>query len=74
MKIICPFHRGIDIGALVTALGATTHRIEKPEDIAAGLKAAIADVKKGTTSVVDVVTTRMRPSLYRFWDKSAKSG
>jgi acetolactate synthase-1/2/3 large subunit len=68
------FHRGIDIGALVTALGATTHRIEKPEDIAAGLKAAIADVKKGTTSVVDVVTTRMRPSLYRFWDKTAKSG
>ncbi len=68
------FHTGIDLGAFASALGAKYRRIEKPGDVAAGLKAAIADVKGGTTAVVDVVTTRMRPSLYRFWDKNAGTG
>ena len=64
------FHTGIDLGAFVPALGAKYHRIEKPDEIAAGLKAAIAQVKSGTTAVVDVATTRMQPSLYRFWDNN----
>jgi thiamine pyrophosphate-dependent acetolactate synthase large subunit-like protein len=65
------FHTGIDLGALVPALGARYHRIEKPDELAAGLAKAIAEVKDGATAVVDVATTRMRPSLYRFWDKNA---
>lgn len=68
------FHTGIDLGAFVPALGAKYHRIEEPGEIAAGLKAAIADVKGGITAVVDVATARMRPSLYRFWDKKAGTG
>jgi len=68
------FHTGIDLKAFVPALGAKYHRIEKPGEIAAGLKAAIGEVNGGTTAVVDIATTRMRPSLYRFWDKNASTG
>jgi thiamine pyrophosphate-dependent acetolactate synthase large subunit-like protein len=68
------FHTGIDLGAFVPALGARYHRIEKPDELAVGLAEAIAEVKGGATAVVDVGTTRMRPSLYRFWDKNAGAG
>ena len=68
------FHSGIDIGALATALGAKAYRIERPGEIAKGLKAAIATVAGGRTAVVDVVTSRLRPSLYRFWDPAVTSG
>jgi acetolactate synthase-1/2/3 large subunit len=63
------FHQGVEIGALATALGAGAYRIEKPREIAAGLKAAIAEVKGGRTAVVDVVTTRMNASLHSLWKK-----
>lgn len=65
------FHSGIDLGGLVPALGAKYHRVEKPADIAAGLAAAISEVETGTTAVVDIATTRMRASLYRFWDEES---
>ena len=68
------FHTGIDLSALVPALGARYHRIEKPGELAAGLAAAMAEVKGGRTAVVDVATTRLRPSLYRFWDENVSTG
>lgn len=63
------FHSGIDIGALAKALGAAAVRIEKPAEIAGGLKQAIAQVRAGRTAVVDVVTTRINASLHRLWGK-----
>jgi acetolactate synthase-1/2/3 large subunit len=64
------FHTGVDIGALAKALGASAVRIEKPGEIAGGLKQAIAQVRAGRTCVVDVVTTRINASLHRLWDKA----
>jgi thiamine pyrophosphate-dependent acetolactate synthase large subunit-like protein len=66
------FHQGVDICPLATALGAKAYRIEQPADLAATLKAAIADVKGGQTAVVDVVTVRMNGSLHHLWDPNVK--
>lgn len=63
------FHSGPDICALAKALGANARRIEKPGDVGPGLKAAIAEVKAGKTTVVEILTSRQRPSLYRLWDE-----
>jgi thiamine pyrophosphate-dependent acetolactate synthase large subunit-like protein len=60
----------VNLGAFATALGAKTYRIEKPEELAEKLKAAIADVQAGTTCVVDVLTTRINATLTRLWDKT----
>ena len=50
------------------------YRVEQPGDLAATLKAAIADVKGGRTAVVDVVTARMNGSLHHLWDPNVKQG
>ena len=62
------FHRPVDIQPLAKALGAKVHRIEQPKDLARGLKAAIEDVRGGTTTVVEVMTNRSSPSLSRLWE------
>jgi acetolactate synthase-1/2/3 large subunit len=62
------FHRGIDIAALVTALGAQAYRVEQPADISRHLKSAIETVKSGKTAVVDIVTKRMNASLHKLWE------
>jgi acetolactate synthase-1/2/3 large subunit len=58
------FHQGVDISSVARALGAKAYRVEKPADVAATLKSAIADVRAGRTAVVDVVTKRMNGSLH----------
>jgi acetolactate synthase-1/2/3 large subunit len=68
------FHQGVDIGPLATALGAKAYRVEKPAEIASTLKRAIADVKGGRTTVVDVVTQRINGSLHHLWDPNAAQG
>lgn len=62
------FHQGMNIGALVGALGGKAYRVEQPDQLAAALSAAIRDVKAGTTSVVEVLTTRMGASLHALWE------
>ena len=57
------FDGGVDICALARALGANAQRIEKPGDLHDGLRQAIADVAAGTTSVVEVMTCRVRVNL-----------
>jgi thiamine pyrophosphate-dependent acetolactate synthase large subunit-like protein len=63
------FHRGLDIGAFAAAVGARTIRIEDTKDLSSKLAEAIALVKSGETTVVDVVTTRVNPNLDRLWFK-----
>jgi len=63
------FHRGLDIGAFAEAVGARTIRIEDTKDLSSKLAEAIALVKSGETTVVDVVTTRVNPNLDRLWFK-----
>ena len=65
------FHRGMDIVPLVGALGARGRRVERPEDLAAGLAAAIEDVEGGTTAVVEVLTARVPASLHARWENVA---
>jgi thiamine pyrophosphate-dependent acetolactate synthase large subunit-like protein len=68
------FKAGVDIISLATALGAKAYRVEKPADLSAALKSAIADVRGGRTAVVEVLTARMNGSLHRLWDPNAKQG
>jgi acetolactate synthase-1/2/3 large subunit len=62
------FHRPVDIQPLALALGAKVYRIEQPGDLARGLKAAIADVNGGRTTVVEVMTRRANPGLSQLWE------
>ena len=65
------FHRGPDTAALVRAMGAQAHRVEKPEDLASALASAIEAVDGGTTAVVEVVTARVPASLHGLWETPA---
>jgi len=69
---VARFKQGVDICALATALGANAYRIEKPGDLAKTLSAAIADVRGGRTTVVEVLTARINGSLHHLWDPNAK--
>jgi acetolactate synthase-1/2/3 large subunit len=69
---VARFKQGVDIGALATALGARSYRVEKPDDLARTLAAAIADVRGGRTAVVEVMTVRINGSLHHLWDPNAK--
>ncbi|MCC6888781.1 MAG: hypothetical protein IT536_09625 [Hyphomicrobiales bacterium] len=62
------FHRPVDIQPLALALGAAAYRIDKPEEITPRLQAAIADVRGGRTTVVEVMTNRANPGLGRLWE------
>ncbi len=62
------FHQGLDISALANALGARACRIEQPADLSRHLKSAMETVQSGTTTVVDIVTTRMNASLHKLWE------
>lgn len=57
------FDGGVDICALAGALGAKTQRIDKPAALRDGLRQAIGDVTAGTTSVVEIMTSRVRVNL-----------
>ena len=69
---VARFKQGVDICALATALGAKAYRIEKPGDLAKTLSVAIADVRGGRTTVVEVLTERINGSLHHLWDPNAK--
>jgi acetolactate synthase-1/2/3 large subunit len=69
---VARFKQGVDICALATALGAKAYRIEKPGDLAKTLSVAIADVRGGRTTVVEVLTARINGSLHHLWDPNAK--
>jgi thiamine pyrophosphate-dependent acetolactate synthase large subunit-like protein len=71
---VARFHQGVDICPLASALGAKAYRVEKPEDLSVTLRAAIADVKGGRTTVVEVTTVRMNGSLHHLWDPNVKPG
>jgi thiamine pyrophosphate-dependent acetolactate synthase large subunit-like protein len=62
------FHRPVDIQPLAAALGAKVYRIEQPGELVRVLKSAIADVRGGRTTVVEVMTSRANPSLSRLWE------
>ena len=57
------FDGGVDPCALARALGAKAQRIERPDDLRDGLRRAIDDVAAGTTSVVEIMTCRVRVNL-----------
>jgi thiamine pyrophosphate-dependent acetolactate synthase large subunit-like protein len=57
------FDGGVDICALARALGAKAQRIDHPDALRDGLRRAIGDVAAGTTSVVEVMTCRVRVNL-----------
>jgi acetolactate synthase-1/2/3 large subunit len=71
---VARFKQGVDIGALATALGAKAYRVEKPGEISKTLSAAIATVRGGQTSVVEILTVRINGSLHHLWDENAKKG
>lgn len=62
------FHQGMNICALVEAMGAKARRVEQPDQLAGALSSAIDDVKSGTTAVVEVLTTRVAASLHAQWE------
>ncbi len=62
------FGQGLNIGALATALGAQAHLVERAEDLAETLTSAIATVEGGRTAVVEVMTKRVKTSLYELWE------
>ena len=66
------FDGGVDITAVAAALGAHSARIEDPKQLGAGLKAAIAQVEAGRTSLVEVMTKRVKTSLYDRWESAVK--
>jgi acetolactate synthase-1/2/3 large subunit len=68
------YSRPVEIGPLALALGAQVVRIERPGEIAAGLEKAIAQVRSGRTTVVEVVTARANADLRRLWDKTPPAG
>lgn len=57
------FDGGVDICALARALGAKAQRIDQPGALRDGLLRAIGEVAAGTTSVVEVMTCRVRVNL-----------
>jgi acetolactate synthase-1/2/3 large subunit len=61
------FHSGLDICAFAKSLGAAAVRIDKPGDLRAGLSQAIGTVERGTTTIVEILTTRMNPVLDKYW-------
>jgi acetolactate synthase-1/2/3 large subunit len=69
---VARFRQGVDVCALASALGARAYRVEKPAELAGTLAKAIADVRAGTTAVVDVATVRINGSLHHLWDPSVK--
>ncbi len=65
------FRQTVDVISLSRALGATAFRVERPDQIERALREAIAVVDGGTTAVVEVLTTRMRPVLHPLWEEDA---
>jgi acetolactate synthase-1/2/3 large subunit len=61
------FQRPVDIQPLAAALGAKVYRVEHPDELARTLKAAMADVEGGRTTVVEVMTRRVNPVLSQLW-------
>jgi thiamine pyrophosphate-dependent acetolactate synthase large subunit-like protein len=57
------FDGGVDCCALAQALGAKARRIDTPHALRDGLRQAIAEVAAGTTSVVEIMTCRVRVNL-----------
>ena len=62
------FGGSADICAFATALGAKAYRVENPAKLSTALRSAIADVESGTTAVVEVLTKRVKTSLYAQWE------
>ena len=62
------FHQGMDIVALAASLGAQTYSVEQPADISRQLKSAIETVKSGKTTVVNILTTRLKVNLHKLWE------
>ena len=60
--------RGVDPCAVANALGAKAVHIERPDELHAKLAAAIADVKAGSTVVVEILTRRVPGSLHSRWE------
>ena len=65
------FGTGIDICSLARALGAQAHHVETPDELTTALEAAIATVEAGTTTIVEVMTKRVKTSLYDLWEQKA---
>jgi acetolactate synthase-1/2/3 large subunit len=65
------FGTGVDIPALAAALGAKTQRVTQPTELEGAFKEAIAAVEAGTTAVLEIMTRRVKTSLYDLWDKPA---
>jgi acetolactate synthase-1/2/3 large subunit len=59
------FHGGVDIGPLARALGAQAWHVAQPSELRGALLEAIDAVKRGHTSVVEVMTRRVRVNLSR---------
>lgn len=59
---------GVDPCAVAKALGAKAVHIDQPGELNAKLAAAIADVKAGSTVVVEVLTRRVPGSLHSRWE------
>lgn len=62
------FHQGMNVCALAEAMGGKSHRVEHPDKLANALSKAIATVMGGTTTVVEVLTTRTNASLHSLWE------
>ena len=63
------FHQGISPHTIAEAMGAKSYLIEAPGDLSKTLETAIADVQRGQTAVVEVMTNRPVASLHGLWDK-----
>ena len=61
--------RGVDPCAVATALGAKAVHVEQPGELNAKLASAIAEVKAGSTVVLEVLTRRVPGSLHSRWEK-----
>jgi acetolactate synthase-1/2/3 large subunit len=59
------FHGGVEICAVARALGAHAHRVERPDQLATTLRQAIGEVRAGTTTVVEILTRRVKANLAR---------
>ena len=68
------YRTGVNIGALASALGAASFRVESPDGIAAAIASGIASVKAGRTAVIDVVTSRRNATLDHLWENKGAEG
>jgi acetolactate synthase-1/2/3 large subunit len=65
------FGTQMEIGDLARALGAKAFRVVNPGDLSAALRDGITSTKAGTTAVVEVLTTRVKTSLYHLWEQAS---